>query len=149
MFLVKIRNCWDNQQKSRTTILINDEYCIEFKGSVREKWNINYIRMRRKSFWFSRIKHFTLKLVRHGWISKPISILSNKKSGLIRIEMISKQDLGWTQSQPILSMFHIVLSAYICSIKRAGSTLHWIVQPGQYDWLHVQYMLYRLGSCNF
>ena len=38
---------------------------------------------------------------------------------------------------------------FFCCIKHAGSTLHWVVQTGQYDWKHVQYMFYRHGSCNF
>ena len=30
--------------------------------------------------------------------------------------------------------------------KRTGSILHWVVQIGQYDWIPIQYMLYRHGS---
>ena len=35
----------------------------------------------------------------------------------------------------------VILPGYICCIKRAGSTLHWVVQTGQYDKLHIQYVL--------
>ena len=40
----------------------------------------------------------------------------------------------------------MILPEYISCIKRAGSTLHWVVQTGQDDLMPVQYMLYRLGS---
>ena len=36
----------------------------------------------------------------------------------------------------------VSLSGYICRIKRAKLTLHWLVKTGQYDWMqYVQYTL--------
>ena len=40
--------------------------------------------------------------------------------------------------------YTVILPGYI-SIKRAGLTLHWVVQTVQYERMHVQYMLYQLG----
>ena len=43
----------------------------------------------------------------------------------------------------------VILPGYICDIKRAGLTLHRVVQTVLYDRMQLQYMLRRVGTFYF
>ena len=107
------------------------------------------------TYWRSERQHQLYILPHTHYILPCIKDHLKQNSHSSKMFMISSKILPITsfklkQDTRLLELFSctryiVILLGYICCIKRAHWM--WVIQTGRYNGMHIQCILYRLGSC--